>query len=224
MKYAIGLAAVALATTLLEAQTPARTPHPKRQQVTFEQTGYFYGDEQYYVVAPPMIHVYDAVWPDRPEKYRHEVFRIDHGKWAKTITSPTGKPRLFLTEDLCDTDNHLDVPSGPLRNALPRGVRIKDVESHLDYAVAIYSDTPAQTEWYSLKTSLLSRDGTIDWRVVKTIYAGDFRHYCGREEFPVFTRSREQSFVLLLYTSETDAEDRGFIDIQSFLVKKRALE
>jgi len=214
----LGSAAIVTATMCWSAQN---VRHAKREKITFEQTGYFYGEEQFYVVKPPIIHVYDAIWDEKPEVYRHEVFRIKQGKWVKTLRKPTGKPKLFLAEKLCDTDNHLDVPSGPLRNALPAGVHIKDIEDHSDYAIAVYSDTPTQTEWYSLKASLLRRNERNTWSTAETIYAGDARHYCGREEFPVFTNPGEEAFVFLLYTGETSIEDRSFTDIQSFLVRKR---
>jgi hypothetical protein len=217
----LGLAAILAATLAPAAQNVLDT---ERHQVTFEQNGFFYGEEQYYVVVPPVIHVFDPVWPEKPEKYRHEVFHIENGKWIKTIGKPTSKPKLFLAEDLCDTDNRLDLPSGPLRNGLPPGVRIKDIEHHLDYAIVIYSDTPTQAEWYSLRAALMRKDERNGWRAVETIYAGDNRHYCGRTEFPVFTRPGEQSFILLLHTGETNMEDRNFADIQSFLVRKRPFQ
>lgn len=217
----VTLAAISFATPALTGQPPRRA---SGQQITFEQTGYFYGEEQYYIVVPPIVHVYDAAWPEKSDVYRHEVFRIQNGKWAKTLKKPSRKPKLFLDQDLCDTDNQLDVPSGPFRNALPLGVRIKDVENHLDYAIAIYSDTPTQTEWYSLKATLLRRDESAAWHAVNTIYAGDAKHYCGRTEFPVPAHPGDQSFVLLLYTSETNIESRSFIDIQSFLVTKRLIQ
>lgn len=214
----VTLGTVVAATLALAAQQARQMRHA---QITFEQNGFFYGWEQYYVVAPPLIHVYDPVWPERPEAFRHEVFRVVHGKWTKRLRNPTGKPKLFLGEDLCDTDNSLDVPSGPLRKALPPGVRIKDVEHHLDYAIAIYSDTPDQTEWYSLKASLMRKDGAQGWRSAETIYAGDARHYCGGTEFPVFTGLGEESFILLVYTGELSSDNRSFADIQSFLVRKK---
>ncbi len=223
--------------------SPVRTQHKAAaipSRVTIEQNGFFYGEDQFYVVTPPAIHVYyqrstgsndssndveqrpaddqlRSQW--KGQEYYHEVFGLVHGKWTKKQREFSEKPNRHLNGNSCDSANKLDLPGGALRGALPRPIKIKDIEDRKVYAVVTYSDTPDQKEWYSLTVALLNRD-PAGWHIVSTIYAGKNRQFCGKEAFRTRMRSGEEPLVLLLYSGESDPQDHYFVDIQSLLVRE----
>jgi hypothetical protein len=208
-----------------EALSP---PH----QVTIEQNGVFYGEDQYYVVAPPIIHVYYSV--DEPErglldaqaesernagKFYHETFGLVRGKWTKKTKAISKRPEVFLDGSSCDTTNKEGLPGGPLSGVLPQGIKIKEIEDYKDHVVVVYSDTPDRNEWYSLKIALLDRDGQ-GWHVVDTIYGGDDVQFCGTSAFHARLSSGEEPEVLLIYSGWLHPSGRTFISIQGVLVRK----
>ena len=204
------------------------SPH----QVTIEQNGVFYGEEQYYVVTPPFIHVYYSV--DKPErglldeasesqrnagKFYHEAFGLVRGKWTKKTKEISKRPKLFLDGSSCDTTNKGELPGGPLSEALPQAIKIKEIEDYKDHVVVVYSDEPDRNEWYSLKIALLDRDGQR-WHVVNTIYGGDDVQFCGTRAFRARLSSGEEPEVLLIYSGWLHPNGRTFISIQGLLVRE----
>jgi hypothetical protein len=221
------------------SQTQRKAP-ATQHHATIEQNGFFYGEEQFYLVTPPLIHVYYQLpaesdsasekMPQRPagvklqtpsnrDRYFHEIFVLVKGKWAKKYREVSKKPDSYLTASSCDTTNNVDLPGGLLSDALPRPIKIKGIEDHSDYAVVVYSDTPDQKEWYSLKTALLEREPN-GWHMVSSIYGGSFVHFCQTKTFHARFSSVEQPLVLLIYSGWSDPEERDFISIQSFLVRE----
>ncbi len=191
-------------------------------------------------MTPPLIHVYyrppdeydgaSEKMPQRPkamklqtqanrDTYFHEIFVLVNGKWAKKYRAVAKKPDSYLTANSCDSTNALDLPGGPLSDALPHPIKIKEIEDHSDYAVVVYSDTPDEKEWYSLKTALLEREPN-GWRMVNSIFSGSFVHFCGTETFHIGFSSGQEPLVLLVYSGWSNPEDRDFISIQSFLVRE----
>lgn len=238
-RRAFRLAIIALAAILAAPLGPAaqNARRTKRQQITFEQNGFFYGEEQYYVVTPPLIHVYYQppdeydnasekrskgmklqTQPNR-DTYFHEIFVLISGKWSKKYRAVSKKPDRYLTANSCDSTNALDLPGGPLSGALPHPIKIKEIEDHSNYAVVVYSDTPDQKKWYSLKIALLEREPN-GWRMANSIFGGSFVHFCGTETFHIGFSSAQEPLVLLVYSGWSDPEDRDFISIQSFVVKE----
>ena len=211
-----------------------------RRQITLEQSGFFYGEEQYYVVTPPLIQVYyrpSAESDDASEKmpwrpkgmklqrqgnrgtFLHETFVLVNGKWAKKYKTVSMKPDSYLTANSCDTTNSLDLPGGPLGDVLPHPIKIKLVEDHSDYAVVVYSDTPDRHEYYSLKTALLERDSP-SWHVASTIYSGDAMHFCGTKTFHAKSSNGDEPLIFLLYLGDAVSDEPDFISIQSFLLRE----
>lgn len=228
-----------LTHAVAHSQTLRKTPVAPYHS-TIEQNVFFYGAEQYYAVTPPLIHVYyqpSAESGSAPEqmprspigmklqtqstddKYLHEIFVLVNGKWAKKYRAVSRKPESYLTENSCDTTNALDLSGGLLRDALPRTIRIKEIEDHVNYAVVVYSDTPDRSEYYSLKTALLERDSLL-WHVASTIFSGDAVHYCGTQAFHTKFSNEEVPLVFLLYLGDSISEQPDFISIQSFLVRE----
>lgn len=228
------------AAILLESQLRAQDkPISPLRQAVLEQNGFFYGEEQYYVVETPFVHVYyqDSKESDnesgkvepmlgheeaRPHRkngeYHHEVFSLAEGKWIKRNRGFSKEPALYLNGSACDTANKLNVPSGAMAEALPHAIKVKAVDNHEDYAVVVYSDTPDRDEFYSLKTALLIRDSN-HWRLVDTIFSGDAVHFCGVEAFRTRFRNGEEPRILLVYLGDADPKKRYFVSIQSFLVR-----
>lgn len=219
------------------AQNARRTGH---QQIILEQNGFFYGREQYYLVTPPLIHVYyqpsdeyDNASEEIPKRstgvelptqlnpgaYFHEIFVLANGKWAKKYRAVSTKPDSYLTGNSCDTTNALDLPGGLLRDALPRPIKIKEIEDRTDYAIVVYSDTPNQNEYYSLKTALLGRD-SLSWHVETTIFSGSAMRFCGTKTFRAAFSRGEDPLVFLLYLGDLMTDEADFISIQSFLLRE----
>jgi hypothetical protein len=55
--FLISLSALAALLPAMQAQTQ-RWATPALHHASIEQNGFFYGEEQYYLVTPPLIHVY----------------------------------------------------------------------------------------------------------------------------------------------------------------------
>jgi len=230
--FLILLSALAALLPAMQAQTQRRAT-PALHHVSIEQNGFFYGEEQYYLVTPPLIHVYylsdaesDVRDNRRPQesaqnsdKYRHEIFVLVHGKWMKKWRAFSKKPELFMHASSCDTKNEVDLPGGLLSDALPQRIKIKKIEDHQDYAVVLYSDTPDRDEYYALKTALLE-PGPHGWHLVNAIFGGDAVHFCGTEEFPARWSTKEEPLVLLIYSGDLSSDGRNFISIQSLLVRE----
>jgi hypothetical protein len=230
--FLILLSALAALLPAMQAQTQRRATRALHH-ASIEQNGFFYGEEQYYLVTPPLIHVYyppDAesdVKDDQraqesaqnSDKYRHEIFVLVHGKWMKKWRAFSKKPELFIHASSCDTKNEVDLPGGLLSDALPQRIKIKKIEDHQDYAVVVYSDTPDRDEYYALKAALLER-GPHGWHLVNAIFGGDAVHFCGTEEFHARSSTKEEPLVLLIYSGDLGSGGRDFISIQSFLVRE----
>ena len=231
LSFLILLSALAAFLPAMQAQMQRRAI-PAVHHASIERNGFFYGEDQYYLVTPPLIHVYylpdaesDAKDDQRAQesahnsdKYRHEIFVLVHGKWMKKWRAFSKKPELFLHANSCDTKNELDLPGRLLSDALPRRIKIKKIEDHQDYAVVVYSDTPDRDEYYALKTALLER-GPHDWYLVDTIFGGDAVHFCGTEEFHARSSIKEELLVLLIYSGDLSTDGQDFISIQSLLVR-----
>jgi len=213
---------------------------PAPLHVTIEQNGFFYGEEQYYTVTPPIIHVYYQPSAEfqgaakktskRPvrmkgraessgDEYFHEIFVLAEGKWTKKYRAVSKKPDGYVTANSCDTTNALDLPGGLLRAVLPHPIKIKEIEDHGDFAVVVYSDTPNQNEYYSLRTALLERD-SLSWHVTSSTFSGEAIHFCGTNAFHARLNNGEESVVFLLYLGDTVSDQPDFISIQSFLVRQ----
>jgi hypothetical protein len=214
-------ASVLTASVILAAR---RAANSQRDQLVLVQNGAFYGEEQYYVVAPPLIHVY-YLKSGKPRSdssarrnYVHEIFGLANDRWVIQRHGISGRPDVFLNADHCDANNQLDLSSDSLRKAFPGTIRIKDIKAHGDYSIAIYSEIPGET-WYSLRAALLHQEAD-GWRLVQSVFAGEGFPFCGTAYFPMVSDSQPQSFILLVYTSAMDPTGHDFVNIQSLLIKR----
>lgn len=206
---------------ILSAQS---TTSSQGDQLVVVQNGVFYGEEQYYVVEPPFIHVYylkngkPRGNSGAPEEYVYELFGLINERWAIHRHGLSGKPDVFLSADHCDTKNELDLPDSLMRQVFPGKIRIKDIKVLGEYSIVIYTEIPGQT-WYSLKAALLHHEAS-GWRLVQTVIAGDSFPFCGMAYFPIVSESQPESSILLVYTSSMDPTGHDFVSIQSLLIKR----
>jgi hypothetical protein len=231
----LGMGAILSPAT--HSQTHQKTPVAPHF-TTIEQNGFFYGEEQVYVVTPPVIHVYyqPAAGSDAAskkttqrssgrrlhlqpngDKYFHEIFALVKGEWTKKFREISKKPDTYLSANSCDSTNESDLPSPLMSQALPHPIKIKEIKDYQDYAVVVFSDTPNQNEWYSLKTALLEREPS-GWHMVSTMYGGSFVHFCGTSTFHIRLSSGDEPLDLLIYSGWSDSAGREFISIQSFVI------
>ena len=116
--------AVLLLATQVQAQRKATSA---AHHVSIEQNGFFFGEEQYYLVTQPLIHVYyladaesdvtDAQAVQQLAQNSHEIFVLVRGKWIKKWRAFSKKPEVFISGNSCNTRNELDLPGGRLRGS-----------------------------------------------------------------------------------------------------------
>src|SRR5262249_2360351 len=155
-------------------------------RVTLEESGFFYGQSQYYVVAPPLINVYyplDGNTDEEPsgqkvrrQRYHHEIFALRKGKWLKAWRNMSDKPTGYVGEPGRDTSSQSSLSLGELAGVFACAGKAKSIDNRGKYALVIYSDTPERAEFYALKTALLVADSG-HWLLADTHYSGDAENF-----------------------------------------------